>query len=63
MEGYQQKEGDLMFYEWVSAGAIFGIKAFFAIFTFLLFCAMLMGLVAIVGSFFKAGSGDDPHRH
>ena len=47
-----------MFYEWVSAGAIFGIEAFFAIFTFLLFCAALLGLVALVGNFIKAGSGE-----
>ena len=48
-----------MFYEWVSCGAIFGIEAFFAIFTFLLFCAAVLGLMALVGSFFKAGSGED----
>ena len=48
-----------MFYEWVSAGAIFGIEAFFAIFTFLMFCAALLGVVALIGNFIKAGSGDD----
>ena len=36
-----------MFYEWISAGAIFGIEAFFAIFTFLLFCAAVLGLMAV----------------
>lgn len=37
-----------MFYEWVSAGAIFGIEAFFAIFTFMLFCAAVLGLLGII---------------
>ena len=54
-----------MFYEWVSAGAIFGIEAFFAIFTFLLFCAAVLGMVALVGNVIRAGSGDkdDLDRH
>ena len=53
-----------MFAEWVSTGAIFGIEAFFALFTFALFCAALLGLMALVGSFIKAGSGeDDLDRH
>jgi hypothetical protein len=51
-----------MFWEWVSAGAIFGIKAFFCIFTFLLFCAAGVGILALIGSFFKAGSGEDDLR-
>lgn len=60
------REGGLtMFYEWVSAGAIFGIEAFFAIFTFLLFCAAVLGMVALVGNVIRAGSGDkdDLDRH
>ena len=48
-----------MFAEWVSAGAIFGIEAFFALFTFAMFCAALLGLVALAGNFIKAGSGDN----
>lgn len=48
-----------MFWEWVSAGAIFGIEAFACIFTFLLFCAAGVGILALIGSFFKAGSGED----
>ena len=47
-----------MFYEWVSAGAAFGIEAFFAVFTFLLFCGAVLGLCALIGSIMKAGSGD-----
>ena len=47
-----------MFYEWVSAGAIFGIEAFFAIFTFLLFCAAVLGILALIGKFFSAADGD-----
>lgn len=48
-----------MFYEWVSAGAIFGIEAFFALFTFGLFIGAVLGLMALLGRFIKAGSGDE----
>lgn len=44
-----------MFYEWVSAGAIFGIEAFFAVFTFLLICAALMGIMMVVGRAIESG--------
>lgn len=37
-----------MFYEWVSAGAVFGIEAFFAVFTFLLICGAVVGLLALI---------------
>ena len=47
-----------MFYEWVSAGAIFGIEAFFAIFTFLLFCAAVLGVFALIAKLFSAADGD-----
>lgn len=47
-----------MFYEWVTSGAAFGISAFFAVFTFLLFCAAVIGVLALIGQFFRAG-GDD----
>ena len=47
-----------MFYEWVSAGAIFGIEAFFALFTFLLFCAAVLGLLGLVAQIFRSG-GDE----
>ena len=36
-----------MFYEWVSHGAEIGITAFFALITFALFCAAVIGLLAI----------------
>ena len=48
-----------MFYEWVAAGAKFGISAFFAVFVFLMFCAAFMGFVTLIGSFFKAGNGEN----
>lgn len=51
-----------MFYEWVSKGAQIGIEAFFAVFMFLAFCAALLGLVTLIGSFFRAGSGDNDIR-
>lgn len=44
-----------MFYEWVSAGAIFGIEAFFAVFTFLLCCCLVLGLLTALASIFRAG--------
>ena len=51
-----------MFYEWVAAGAKFGISAFFAVFVFLMLCAAFMGFVTLVGSFFKAGRGEEPRK-
>ena len=65
MYGQSDKGGMTMFAEWVSTGAIFGIEAFFALFTFALFCAALLGMVALVGSVIRAGSGDkdDLDRH
>ena len=44
-----------MFYEWVSAGAIFGIEAFFAVFMFLLCCSVIVGFLAMLAALFKAG--------
>ena len=38
-----------MFYEWVSEGAAFGVKAFFAVVIFGLCCAAVVGLIALVG--------------
>ena len=37
------------FYEWVVAGAIFGIKAFFAVFAFLMCCVVSLALLALLG--------------
>lgn len=48
-----------MFAEWVSAGAIFGIEAFFAVFTFLLFSGGLLGLLAILARIFGSGGDED----
>lgn len=48
-----------MFHEWVAEGAIFGIKAFFAVATFAMFCAAVLGFMAIVGAWLKAGRRDD----
>lgn len=47
-----------MFYEWVSAGAIFGIEAFFALFSFSLCVGAIFGLMVLIAKFIKAGSGD-----
>lgn len=47
-----------MFYEWVSAGAIFGIEAFFALFSFSLCVGAVFGLMVLLAKFFKAGSGE-----
>lgn len=51
-----------MFYEWVSAGAIFGIEAFFAVFMFAACLFVLVAFAALIGSVIKAGSGDDDIR-
>lgn len=40
----------MTFAEWVSAGAAFGIKAFFAVVVFLLCCAAVFGVVAALAS-------------
>ena len=42
-----------MIYEWVSAGAIFGIEAFFAVFTFLMLCAAILGLLTVLIQIFR----------
>ena len=45
-----------MFYEWVSAGAIFGIEAFFALFSFSLCVGAVLGLLGLIARVVK---GDD----
>lgn len=47
----------MTFAEWVAAGAAFGFKAFFAVLVFLLCCAMVLGVLALVGSL-VGGDGD-----
>ena len=44
-----------MFYEWVAAGAAFGVEAFFAVFMFLLCCCVIVGILALVAAFMRAG--------
>lgn len=39
-----------MFYEWVSAGAIFGIKAFFALVAFALCAGVVLLVLTLIGS-------------
>ena len=45
----------MTFADWVAAGAIFGIKAFFAVVTFGLFALALLGFVAVLGAVTKRG--------
>ena len=51
-----------MFYEWVSAGAAFGVKAFFALFTFGLFIMAGVGLFALGGKI-MGGNNDKDRRN
>ena len=46
----------MMFYEWVSAGVAFGIKAFFAVFVFLLCLAVVMTALGLIA---KAFGGEE----
>ena len=48
-----------MFYEWVSAGAIFGIKAFSAICAIILCFAALYSACAIIFAIARAVSKED----
>ena len=47
-----------MFIEWVSAGAIFGVKAFFAIIAFALCAAAVLGVIMMVTAIVKAGGAN-----
>ena len=49
-----------MFAEWVSAGAIFGIEAFFAVVIFVVCVAAVAGLMAMVGA--VIGVSDEKER-
>ena len=51
-----------MFYEWVTAGAAFGISAFFALFVFMLLCAAVVGFIVIVSGVFGGGESDTHKR-
>ncbi len=46
----------MTFAEWVTVGAAFGIKAFFAVLVFLLCCGVVLGLLALLG---QALGGDE----
>ena len=50
-----------MFYEWVSDGAAFGIKAFFAAVVFLICVAAVVGLLALLTM--VMGENKDEMRH
>ena len=45
--------------EWIAAGAIFGIKAFFAVFTFILAVFLLWGVIVAIAALAK---GDDDEK-
>lgn len=54
----------MTFAEWAAAGAIIGVKAFFAVFVFLMFVILILGLFAVIMSIFQVGSGNnDIHRN
>lgn len=42
----------MTFVEWVAAGAAFGIKAFFAVFVFLLCAGVVLGVFAAMARIF-----------
>ena len=52
--------GVTMFAECVAAGAMFGIKAFFAVIVFLLCCATVLGIMTIISK--AIGGDDDDHK-
>ena len=51
----------MTFVEWVAAGAAFGIKAFFAVFVFLLCAGIVLGVLAAMARIF-GGDDDDMDR-
>ena len=61
MESDKQEVCEMTFADWVAAGAIFGIKAFFAVVTFGLFALALLGFVAVLAGLF-GGREDDMDR-
>lgn len=44
-----------MLAEWVSEGAIFGVKAFFAVVSFMLCMGTVTGLIMMLAAIFQAG--------
>lgn len=57
MESDKQEVWEIMFAEWVTTGTAIGIKAFFAVFVFLICCGIILGLFWLIASFF--GGGDE----
>lgn len=51
-----------MFAEWVTEGAAFGIKAFFAMVVFVAFCATIVGLLELFSNVVK-GADDGKTKH
>lgn len=51
-----------MFYEWVAAGAAFGIKAFFAVVVFFLIAGGLIGLVGLIAGLLGGIEKEDDPR-
>ena len=47
----------MTFAEWVTIGTAIGIKAFFALFVFMLCCGIILGLFALLAS--AVGRADD----
>ena len=43
------------FADWVTEGAAFGIKAFFAVFVFALVCLAVLGLLSLIARVFGGG--------
>jgi hypothetical protein len=49
-----------VFAEWVTAGAAFGIKAFFAVAVFGMFCVAIIGMIGLLSSVIKGAEDDKP---
>ena len=50
-----------MFAEWVTEGAAFGIKAFFAVLVFIAFCGAVVGLLGLGAKIM--GGEDESEKH
>lgn len=48
-----------MFYEWVAEGSAFGVKAFFALFVFLLMVGAVLGLMGLLAKAVTPTRKDD----
>lgn len=52
-----------MFYEWVAVGAIFGIKAFFAIFMFGVCVSVILGFMFILAALGQRMTDKNDKKH